>query len=80
MGKLTSKSNFALLSSFLVKFERVINSLGQNHISCESKYGLSGSSVKTENFIWEVIGMNNLYFWGPKVKNAICNGTFPPAH
>ena len=28
MGKLTLNSNFALLSSFLVKFERVVNELG----------------------------------------------------
>ena len=33
MGKLTLKSNFALLSSFLVKFKKVVNGLGgQNHI------------------------------------------------
>ena len=28
MGKLTFKSNFALLSSFQVRFERVVNGLG----------------------------------------------------
>ena len=36
MGKLTFKSNFALLSSFQVKFERVVNGLGgqiSHHLS-----------------------------------------------
>ena len=47
IGKLMSKSNYSLLSSFWVKFERVVNGLeGQNHIRGQSKHGLWGSSVK----------------------------------
>ena len=50
MIKLTSKSNFALLSLFQLRFERVVNGLGgQNHINCQSEHGLSDSSVK-KNF------------------------------
>ena len=50
IGKLMSKSNYSLLSSFQVKFERVVNGLeGQNNSRGQSKHGLWGSSVK----IWK---------------------------
>ena len=49
MVKLTSKSNSLLLSSFLVKFERVLNHI-KNHIKGKPKQGLWGFSVKQENF------------------------------
>ena len=47
MGKLTFKSNFALWSSFQVKFERVLNGLGGQKSSQMSKHDLMGSSAKT---------------------------------
>ena len=48
MEKLTFKSNFALWSSFQVKFERVVNGLEvRNPLKCQSKHDLMGSSAKT---------------------------------
>ena len=29
-------------------------------------------------FAWGLTGAKNMYFFGPKVKNAICDGTTPP--
>ena len=41
----------------------------KNHIDCQSKHGLSDSSVKTEkNFNWWHTGAKNVYIFGPKSK------------
>ena len=48
MGKLIFLSNFALLPSSQVKFERVkMGSEVKNHITYQSKDGLWGSGAKT---------------------------------
>ena len=53
----------------------------KNHISCQSKHGLSHSSVKTGNFLTGGSQeQKNMYFFGPKVKNAICDGTTSYLH
>ena len=82
MIKLMSKSDFALLSSFQLRYERVvIGSGGQNHIDCQSKHGLSHSSVKTGKLLpGGSQEQKTCTFLGPKVKNAICNGTTPHLH
>ena len=45
------------------------------HINCQSKHGLSVSSVKTRKFLPWLTGAKNMHFLGPKVKNAIYDGT-----
>ena len=66
-GKLTFKSNFALWSSFQVKFGRVINGLlGKNPLRAQSKYGLIGSRGNI------FIGASQEHSFGSKHKSAIC--------
>ena len=75
-SKLTFKSNFALWSSFQVKFERVINGLGgQKSLRAQTKYGLMGSSAKTGNIF--IGGSQEQKKMDPKHKNAIWDGTSP---
>ena len=51
----------------------------KNDISCQSKYGLSDSSVKTGKFLPEGLWEQKMCtFLGLKVKNAISDGT--PSH
>ena len=50
----------------------------KNHISCQSKHGLSDSSVKTGNFLpGGSQEQKTCTFLGLKVKNAISDGTTP---
>ena len=79
-GKLTFKSNFALWSSFQVKFERVINGLGgQKPLRAQSNYGLMESSAKTGKFFIRGSQEQKTYtFLGPKHKSAIWDRTPPP--
>ena len=44
-------------------------------MNCQSKYGLSDSSVKTGKFLPGGSQEQKNTFLGPKVKNAIFNGT-----
>ena len=51
----------------------------KNHISCQSKHGLSDCSVKTGTFLpGDSQEQKICTFLGQKVKNAICDGTTPP--
>ena len=79
MGKLTFKSNFALWSSFQVKFERVVNGLGgQKSSQMSSKHGLMGSSAKTGKLVpMESQEQKRCTFLGSKHKSVIWNGTAP---
>ena len=53
----------------------------KNHIDCQSKHGLSDSSVKTEKFLTGGTQEQKMcIFLGLKVKYAICDGTPLPAH
>ena len=50
----------------------------KNHIDCQSKHGLSDSSVKTENILTGGIQEQKMCtFLGLKVKYTICDGTPP---
>ena len=50
----------------------------KNHISCQSKQGLSDSSVKTGTFLSGGSQEQKICIsLGPKVKNAICDRTTP---
>ena len=50
----------------------------KNHIDCQSKYGRSDYSVKTEKFITGSTQEQKMCtFLGLKVKYAICDGTPP---
>ena len=52
----------------------------KNYIRCQSKHGLSDSSVKTGKFLTGGLQEQKLCtFLGKKVKNAICEGRPPPA-
>ena len=67
MIKLMSESNFALLSLFQLPFHKV-----KNHINCQSKHGLSDSSVKTGKFLpGDSQEQKMCTFLGPKVKNML---------
>ena len=64
MVKLMLKSNFSLLPSFLVEFERVVNRLGD--VRGQSKHGLWGSSVKTRKNLsgaWQKRIMCTYFGW-----------------
>ena len=51
----------------------------KNHINCQSKHGLSDSSVKTEKFLTGSIQEQKMCtFLGLKVKYTICDETPPP--
>ena len=51
----------------------------KNHINCQSKHGLSDSSVKS--FLPGGSQEQKICtFLAPKVKNAICDGTTPHLH
>ena len=80
MKKLMSKSNFELLSSFQLQFERVvIGSGGQNHIDCQSKDGLSHSSVKTGKLLpGGSQEQKTCTFLGPKSKKMLFVMGQPP--
>ena len=53
----------------------------KNHISFQPKHGLSDSSVKTGTFLPGGSQEQKMCtFLGPKVKNAICDGTIPHLH
>ena len=53
----------------------------KNHIDCQSKHGLSDSSVKTEKFLpGSTQEQKMCTFLGPKVKYAICDRTPPHLH
>ena len=53
----------------------------KNHTDCQSKHGLSDSSVKTEKFLTGITQEQKMcIFLGLKVKYTICDGTPPPAH
>ena len=82
MGKLTFKSNFSLLSSFQVKFERVVNGSGGQK-SYQRSILTWSMGMQCENrkvFTWGLTGVNYVYFLGPKHKNAIWDSTPPSAH
>ena len=67
MVKLTLKSKFALLCSFQVEFERVVN---------RSKIiSVVNLNVVYQVLTWWVTGAKKVYIFGPKSKNAICDGT-----
>ena len=52
----------------------------KNHIDCQSKHGLSDSSVKTGKFLtWGSQEQKMCTFLGLKVKSAICDRT-PPTY
>ena len=53
----------------------------KNHISCQSKHGLSDSSLKTWKFLpGSSQEQKTCTFLGLKVQNAICDGTTPHLH
>ena len=52
----------------------------KNHIDCQSKHGLSDSSVKTGKFLPDGSQEQKMCtFLGPKVKYTICDRT-PPTY
>ena len=51
----------------------------KNHIDCQSKHGLSDSSVKTEKILTGGTQEQKMCtFLGLNLKYAICDGTPPP--
>ena len=49
----------------------------KSHISCQSKHGLMGSSMKRGNFLPRCSQERKMLLLGPKHKNAISDGTSP---
>ena len=81
--KLTFKSNFALWSSFQVKFERVVNGLGGQKSSQGSIYVWSnGIQCKNrKNFLLEGHrSEKDVLFWVQNIKVPFGIGHPPPKH
>ena len=82
MKKFTFKSNFALLFSFWLWFQRVINGMRSHKSYRLSIYTCMVYQVqvwKHEKFCWWLTGAKNMYFFGWKNKKCYLGWDTPPS-